>query len=104
MESNRKHRQAVFLIVTLTVALLIGILGAAGAAVLTGCGSSGTSSTSGWSSGSASCVLTPRLTVGPYFVDDKLNRSDLTTNTSDANVLNGTPLSLTLTVEEYSSS
>lgn len=83
---------------------LIGILGAAGAAVLTGCGSSGTSSTSGWSSGSASCVLTPSLTVGPYFVDDKLNRSDLTTNTSDANVLNGTPLSLTLTVEEYSSS
>jgi protocatechuate 3,4-dioxygenase beta subunit len=41
--------------------------------------------------------------VGPYFVDEKLNRSDLTTNTTDTNVLNGTPLSLTLTLEQYSS-
>jgi protocatechuate 3,4-dioxygenase beta subunit len=48
-------------------------------------------------------VLTPELTVGPYFVDEKLNRSDLTTNTTDSNVLDGSPLTLTLTILEYSS-
>src|SRR5467141_1685661 len=31
---------------------------------------------------------TPELTVGPYFVDERLNRSDLTTNTTDTNVTN----------------
>jgi protocatechuate 3,4-dioxygenase beta subunit len=46
-------------------------------------------------------VLTPEETVGPYFVEEKLNRSDLTT---DSNVLNGVPLALTLTVMNYSAS
>ena len=41
---------------------------------------------------------------GPYFVDEKLNRSDLTTNTTDANVLNGIPLALTLTIMNYNGS
>jgi protocatechuate 3,4-dioxygenase beta subunit len=89
---------------------LIEILGGAGAAALSGCGGSGTSaissgSSSGTSSGTtASCVLTPELTVGPYFVDEKLDRSDLTANTTDANVLNATPLALTMTIMQYASS
>jgi len=90
---------------------LIEILGGAGVAALSGCGGSSTSasstsgSTSGTTSGTtASCVLTPELTVGPYFVDEKLNRSDLTTNTTDTNVLNATPLTLTMTIMEYASS
>jgi protocatechuate 3,4-dioxygenase beta subunit len=90
---------------------LLEILGGAGVAALSGCGSSSTSassasgSTSGTTSGTtASCVLTPELTVGPYFVDEKLNRSDLTTNTTDTNVLNATPLTLTMTIMEYASS
>src|SRR5437588_4238862 len=70
---------------------------------MTGCGSSGTS-TSGSGSGSASCVLTPELTVGPYFVDERLNRSDLTTNTTDTNVTNGAPLALSIYIMEYGSS
>jgi protocatechuate 3,4-dioxygenase beta subunit len=88
---------------------LIEILGGAGAAALSGCGGSGTSATtsgssSGTSSGTAaSCVLTPELTVGPYFVDEKLNRSDLTANTTDANILNATPLTLTMTIMQYAS-
>ena len=96
----------------LTRRRLIEILGGAGVAALSGCGSSSTSasSTSGSTSGTttsgttASCVLTPELTVGPYFVDEKLNRSDLTTNTTDTNVLNATPLTLTMTIMEYASS
>jgi protocatechuate 3,4-dioxygenase beta subunit len=95
----------------LTRRRLIEILGGAGVAALSGCGGGSTSasSTSGSSSGAtsgttASCVLTPELTVGPYFVDEKLNRSDLTTNTTDTNVLNATPLTLTMTIMEYASS
>jgi hypothetical protein len=38
--------------------------------------------------------------VGPYFVDEKLNRWDFT-NTTDANVLDGIPLALTLTIMNY---
>jgi protocatechuate 3,4-dioxygenase beta subunit len=87
---------------------LIEILGGAGVARLSGCGGSSTSATAsrGTSSGSstASCVLTPELTVGPYFADEKLNRSNLTTNTSDANVLNATPLTLAMTIMQYASS
>jgi len=86
----------------------IEVLGAAGVISLIGCGG-GTASSATAGSGSASastsasCVLTPDLTVGPYFVDEKINRSDLTTNTTDTNVLNATPLSLTLTIQQYSS-
>jgi protocatechuate 3,4-dioxygenase beta subunit len=95
----------------LTRRRLIEILGGASVAALSGCGGSGTSAstTSGSSSGTtsgttASCVLTPELTVGPYFVDEKLNRSDLTTNTTDTNVLNATPLTLAMTILQYASS
>jgi len=94
----------------LTRRRLLELLGGASVAALSGCGGSGTSvtsstgSTSASGSSGASCVLTPELTVGPYFVDEKLNRSDLTTNTTDGNVLNATPLSLTMTILQYASS
>jgi len=41
-----------------------------------------------------SCVVTPEETEGPYFVDERLNRSDLTTDTTDSNVLDALPLRL----------
>jgi len=73
---------------------------------LVGCGAGGLTSaeTSGGSTGDAACVLTPELTVGPYFVDERLNRSDLTTNTTDTNVTNGAPLALSIYIMEYGSS
>jgi hypothetical protein len=82
---------------------------AAGSTVgLIGCGSASSSSLTTTSIESrprtASCVLTPDITVGPYFVDEKLNRSDLTTDTADSNVVNGVPLTLNLKIVEYSSS
>ena len=40
------------------------------------------------------CVLTPALTEGPYFVDEKLNRSDIRTDPSDGTVSAGVPLQL----------
>ncbi len=45
-----------------------------------------------------SCVLTPNKTEGPYFVDEKLNRSDIRTDPSDGSVQPGTPVSLTMVV------
>jgi protocatechuate 3,4-dioxygenase beta subunit len=78
--------------------------GAAAALVLTRCGgSSNSTSSSASTANSGACVLTPELTIGPYFVDERLFRSDLTTNTTDPNVINGVPLNLTLQVVNYTS-
>ncbi len=43
-------------------------------------------------------VATPVLTEGPFFVDEKLNRSDVTSGTDRASVTNGLPLLLGITV------
>jgi len=43
-----------------------------------------------------SCVVSPAMTEGPYFVDEKLNRTDIRVNTADGKVSEGTPLQLTL--------
>ncbi|MDO8184585.1 hypothetical protein Q5424_13260 [Conexibacter sp. JD483] len=45
----------------------------------------------------ASCAsLTPEMTIGPYFVEEQLNRSDITTDQATGSALAGTPLALTL--------
>jgi protocatechuate 3,4-dioxygenase beta subunit len=87
---------------------LLELMAAAGASVLIGCGGSTasgtTTTTTSTGTSSASCVLSPALTIGPYFVDEKLNRSDLTADTNDINVTAAMPLSLVITVQHYSSS
>jgi len=45
-----------------------------------------------------SCVVRPALTEGPYFVDEKLNRSDIRSDPSTNAVKPGTPLVLTFLV------
>jgi protocatechuate 3,4-dioxygenase beta subunit len=44
------------------------------------------------------CVVTPELTEGPYFVDTRLDRADIRTNTQDGAVREGLPLVLTFAV------
>lgn len=44
------------------------------------------------------CVARPALTEGPYFVDAKLNRSDIRSDPSDGSVKPGAPLRLALRV------
>jgi protocatechuate 3,4-dioxygenase beta subunit len=44
------------------------------------------------------CVVRPELTIGPYFVDDQLNRSDIRYDPLEANISKGTPLILNLRV------
>ncbi|MCK9249641.1 MAG: intradiol ring-cleavage dioxygenase [Solirubrobacteraceae bacterium] len=50
----------------------------------------------------AACVISPAKTEGPYFVDERLTRSDIRTDTSDGSVQPGVPLELTMVVVDSS--
>jgi protocatechuate 3,4-dioxygenase beta subunit len=68
------------------------------------------SATSRSSQGSAvqqslpACVLTPQQTEGPYFVDERMNRSDIRPDTTDGSIREGVPLKLSLHVVQVSGS
>jgi protocatechuate 3,4-dioxygenase beta subunit len=49
------------------------------------------------------CVVRPEQTVGPYFVDEKLNRSDIRTDASGGAPRPGAPLQLTFNVSRVGS-
>lgn len=51
---------------------------------------------------SATCVVRPEQTEGPYFVDERLNRSDIRSDPSDSSVREGVPLQLTVRVSRLS--
>ena len=82
----------------------VGAAGAAGAALLLSrvsgpdklLGSIGMAEEAQAAAGS--CVLIPAKTEGPYFVDEKLNRSDIRTDPSDGTAAAGVPLNLTMVV------
>jgi len=46
------------------------------------------------------CVVRPQQTEGPYFVDEKLNRSDIRSDPSDGSVKQGVPLRLVFHVSQ----
>ena len=50
----------------------------------------------------ASCVVRPQLTEGPYFVDEKLNRSDIRTDPTTGALRPGVPLVLNFNVSAVS--
>lgn len=50
-----------------------------------------------------SCIVRPAETEGPYFVDEKINRCDIRTNTSDGKASVGAPLALTFNVANVGS-
>jgi protocatechuate 3,4-dioxygenase beta subunit len=87
---------------------LLGLAGAAGAVYVVGAGRDGRliGLTQVAEEGTAmaanaqglACVLTPSKTEGPYFVDERLNRSDIRVDTSDGSVEAGVPLRLTINV------
>jgi protocatechuate 3,4-dioxygenase beta subunit len=58
----------------------------------------GSSQASVAASSALDCVVRPELTIGPYFVDDQLNRSDIRTEPSDNSVKEGVPLTLNISV------
>ncbi len=61
---------------------------------------SGVGSTQAPSTASAAlnCVVRPELTIGPYFVDNQLNRSNVRSEPSDNSVKEGLPLTLNISV------
>lgn len=50
-----------------------------------------------------SCIVKPQQTEGPYFVDEKLNRSDIRSDSSDGSVKQGVPLRLVFLVSRVGS-
>ena len=69
----------------------LGVIGAAGAASLVALDRARRA----WA---ASCALTPEETEGPYWVEEGLDRSDITVDPSDGSVRPGVPLQLNLNV------
>ena len=52
----------------------------------------------------SSCVVTPALTEGPYFVEERLNRSDIRIDPASGAVSAGVPLGLGLKLSQISAS
>jgi protocatechuate 3,4-dioxygenase beta subunit len=77
---------------------LLGLLGAAGATALTGAGQAAAALPL---PGQLDCVVTPQQTEGPYFVDTRLERSDIRTDPSTREVSEGTPLALAIHVAQF---
>lgn len=50
----------------------------------------------------ALCTVTPALTEGPYFVDERLNRSDIRSDPSNGAVKPGLPLVMTIQLSQIS--
>ncbi|HEY7653517.1 MAG TPA: intradiol ring-cleavage dioxygenase [Methylomirabilota bacterium] len=78
----------------------LGRLGAGGLAALLTLSPLGRGPGEGRASAAApaACVARPALTEGPYFVDAKLDRSDIRSDPSDGSVKPGAPLRLALRV------
>src|SRR5687768_14824049 len=80
---------------------MLALFGAAGVGQLVGCaGGAEVFSGSYAQQNIAGCIVSPEQTEGPFFVDEKLNRSDLRVDPSNNSVSPGVPLKLTLFVSQ----
>ena len=94
------RREAVRLLAVTSAAVLVGCERGAGAAAAdtsaaTGAGGTTTTAANGALASSGvlpSCVVRPELTVGPYFVDRQLDRSDIRIEPSTGRAVQGAPL------------
>ena len=79
---------------------MVVLLGASGVAALAGCKPSREVAEVGAAGGSVfpSCVVRPEQTEGPYFVDARLDRSDIRSDPVSGAVKAGVPLQLALVV------
>jgi protocatechuate 3,4-dioxygenase beta subunit len=73
----------------------LSFMGAGGVLILLGCASNMKAPTSG-----TTCIVRPEETEGPYFVDEKLNRSDIRSDPSNSAVKDGAQLQLTFNVTQ----
>ena len=77
------------------------LLGTAGAAILAG--STAYNASAPNSDNLPACVITPQQTEGPFFIDERLNRSDIRVDPSDGSTKAGLPLTLTFRVSAIGS-
>lgn len=80
----------------------LGLIGASGVAVLGG--SSALEASPNVPFRLPNCIVKPSQTEGPYFVDTKLDRSDIRSDPTDGSVCEGTPLYLTIQLSRLNSS
>ncbi|MEO7464296.1 MAG: intradiol ring-cleavage dioxygenase [Nitrosospira sp.] len=76
---------------------MLALLGATGINMLAGCSSHGSGSKKE-SGAILLCVVTPQQTEGPYFVDERLRRSDVRPDPSDGLIKDGLPFALEIRV------
>lgn len=74
------------------------LLGIAGAAMVAGRSNVYSASARSKDGTLPACILTPKQTEGPFFVDERLERSDIRVDPSDGSVKSGVPLRLTFHV------
>ena len=95
----------------------LAFLGVAGALLWVGCGDTGATGDDAGATGTpdagprtadagstTSCVLDPNVTKGPYWIDERLDRSDITSDSNGVaspNPRPGLPLDLVLTIFAY---
>jgi protocatechuate 3,4-dioxygenase beta subunit len=79
------------------------LLGTAGAAMVAGRSNVYSASARSNDGKLPACIVTPKQTEGPFFVDERLNRSDIRVDPSDGSVKSGVPLRLTFRVSAVGS-
>jgi protocatechuate 3,4-dioxygenase beta subunit len=100
------RREAMRLLAVSGAAALVGCERSAGSATVDTAAAAGAGGTTAAGTGAASsaalpgCVVRPELTVGPYFVDKQLERSDIRVEPSTGKSVAGAPLALTINVSE----
>src|SRR5215213_8290080 len=77
---------------------VLGLLGTAGAAALTGCAPAEGDWDAAGPAQALDCVVTPSRAEGPYFVDERLERRDLRLDPATKAVKEGVPLRLRIHV------
>jgi protocatechuate 3,4-dioxygenase beta subunit len=75
----------------------VRLLAAGSATLLVGCKPATTATAAG---GLTRCVAKPELTVGPYFLDKQMNRSDIRVEPTTGAAKVGVPLALTFNVQQ----
>lgn len=82
---------------------ILGLLTAAAATSVFGCARGPAGPTGPYNQQTiAGCLVSPEQTEGPFFVDEKLNRSDIRVDPADGSISPGLPLRLILHVNQVS--
>jgi protocatechuate 3,4-dioxygenase beta subunit len=80
------------------------LLGSASAAIWIGTKAFAAGAAAAGGSPLPDCIVRPEQTEGPYFVDERLNRSDIRSDPTNGAVKEGVPLRLTIKVSRISGS